>query len=374
MSTKRIVAEINLRNIEDNIKALYEHMPVKKPIVAVIKANGYGHGSCEIAKILETNPCVYGYAVATSEEALNLRNNNIQKPILILGYVFEEDYEILIKENIAFSIFDIRSATTLNDIAKSINTKALVHIKVDTGMSRIGVLPNDDGLNTVSEISKLSNLTIEGIFTHFARADELNRENALLQLQRFDSFIDKCQNNNINFKIIHCSNSASILQIPEAHHDIVRAGIVIYGLWPSDEMESIDINLKPAMSLKSHIVHIKNVDANIPISYGGTYVSDKPIRVATIPVGYADGYPRSLSNKGYVLINGRKANILGRVCMDQMMVDVSDIDANVLDEVILIGKSGNEEITAENLGDMSGRFNYELVCDISPRVPREFIY
>lgn len=373
MSTRRVVAEISLKNINENISTLYNHMPNPKPIIAVIKANGYGHGAIEIAKSFEDNDKIYGYAVATAEEALQLRNANILKPILILGYVFEEDYKELIVNDIMFSVFEIESARRLSKIAKSLNTNAKINIKVDTGMSRIGVRPDSTGLEIVENISKIENLDLYGIFTHFARADELDLQYANNQFNLFSNFIKDLSSKGINFKICHCSNSAAILQYPEAHLDIVRAGIVIYGLWPSNEMMTLDIELKPAMTLKSHITYIKDITAGTAISYGGTFVAEKDMKIATIPVGYADGYPRSLSSKGYVLINGQKANILGRVCMDQMMVDVTNIDANPLDEVILLGKSVDEEITAEILGDMSGRFNYELVCDFTSRVPREYV-
>lgn len=373
MSNKRIEAVIDLDAIEHNIKVLYNHMPVPRPIMAVIKANGYGHGSVEIAKRLEKNEYVFGYAVATAEEAIQLRKAGISKEILILGYTFKEDYKELVENNVSLTIFDVTSAVLLNEICSQYNMSAKIHIKVDTGMSRIGVQANDLGINTVKEISLYDNLSIEGIFTHFARADELNLSSANLQYKKFSDFVEKLSIENINPKIVHCANSAAILQIPEAQLSIVRAGIVIYGLWPSDEMMSISVDLKPAMYLHSHIVHIKEISEGTAISYGGTFVADKKMRIATIPVGYADGYPRSLSSKGYVLINGKKANILGRVCMDQMMVDVTGIDADVLDEVVLLGKSQGEIITAEDLGSISGRFNYELVCDITQRVPRTYI-
>lgn len=370
MSTKRIAAYINLDAIEHNIKALYNHMPEPKPIMAVIKANGYGHGSVEIANRLEKMSCVFGYAVATAEEAITLRSNNITKPILILGYTFSDDYERLIASDVMLTVFDIKSAADINEVATKLNTKAKVHLKVDTGMSRIGVKPDNSGLDVALAVSDFSNIEINGVFTHFARADELNLDNANNQLDKFLYFVNLLKDNNINPQYIHCANSASILQIPRAQISFVRAGIVIYGLWPSDEMIGDYIDLQPAMTIKSHIAYIKDIDRNVAISYGGTFISDKPMRVATVPVGYADGYPRSLSNKGYVLINGHNANIIGRVCMDQMMIDVTNLDANVLDEVVLLGQSGDKCITAEELGNISGRFNYELVCDFTSRVPR----
>lgn len=370
MSNRRVVANIDLSAIEHNIKCLYNHMPVPKPIIAVIKADGYGHGATQIANRLEGMTEIYGFATATTEEALTLRNAGISKPILILGYVFEEDYRLIIENDISIAIFDYESAKKYSEIATSINKTAKAHLKVDTGMSRIGVFPDESGLHVAKLINELQNIKVEGVFTHFARADELNLDAANKQLEAFTSFVTLLKENNICPDIVHCANSAAILQIPDAQISVVRAGIVIYGLWPSEEMMSVDIDLKPAMSLVSHIAYIKEIKAGRAVSYGGTYVAPTDVRIATIPVGYADGYPRGLSNKGYVLINGQRAPIVGRVCMDQFMVNITDIEANRFDEVILLGSSGGENITAEELGDISGRFNYELVCDITSRVPR----
>lgn len=372
MGYNRITAKVNLDNIESNIEALYKHMPNPKPIMAVIKANGYGHGAVRVAKHLEKSNIIYGFAVSTADEAFELRHSGIIKPILILGYVFEEDYAELIVNDVCFTIFDEISAKNLSDMAETLNQKAKVHLKIDTGMSRIGVPCNKQGLQIAQNISSYKFLDICGVFTHFARADEFDKSSTYKQLDKFNSFVDDLREIGICPELVHCANSAAILHIPESHISIVRAGIVIYGLWPSDDMMNLKLNVKllPAMSLVSHIVHIKELDINTPISYGGTYVTKKRCRIATVPVGYADGYPRSLSNKGYVLINGKKAPIVGRVCMDQMMVDVTDIEAKVLDEVVLLGKSGDKEITAEIIGELSGRFNYEFVCDITPRVLR----
>lgn len=373
MSCKRIVERVDLTAVEHNIKALYNHMPEAKPIMAVIKSNGYGHGAVAIAKHTQNMKEIFGYATATAEEALELREAGITKPILILGYVFEDDYEELIKNNIWMSVFDVDSASRISEVAAACNLTAKIHLKVDTGMSRIGVQTNEAGLQEAIQINKFDNIEIIGVFTHLARADELDLSATNVQLDKFFDFVDRLKAEGINPEYVHCANSASILQIPRAQLSFVRAGIVIYGLWPSDEMMQIDIELKPIMSLISHIVYIKEIDKGTSVSYGGTYKAESKVRVATVPVGYADGYPRALSNKGYVLINGKKAPILGRVCMDQLMVDVTDINAKVLDEVVLIGKSIDSEITVEELGNLSGRFNYEFVCDITPRVERVYI-
>ncbi|MCR5735953.1 MAG: alanine racemase [Lachnospiraceae bacterium] len=373
MSKKRIYAEISLDAVSENMDNMHRMLDDNTKMIAVIKANGYGHGALRIAECLEKKDYVFGYATATAEEAFYLRDNGIKKDILILGYTFPENYEQMIKEDIRPSVFKLESARQLNEAAGKLDKKARIHIKIDTGMSRIGFFPDDDSLSEIRKISELEYIEIEGIFTHFARADEKDKQNALGQLKLFKDFADRCDEAGIKIRYRHASNSAGILELKEANLDIVRAGITVYGLWPSEEMDKNRIELKPAMQLKSSIVYIKTLPAGVPVSYGGTFVTDKPTRVATIPVGYADGYPRSLSNKGYVLINGKRARILGRVCMDQMMVDVTDIpDAKEYDEAVLLGKQGDAVITAEELGELSGRFNYELVCDISERVPRVY--
>lgn len=374
MSNRRIKAVIDLNAIRNNVEFLYNHINKQSKIMCVIKANGYGHGAVKLAKVYEEIDFVCGYATATAEEALELRNNGIKKKILILGATFPEDYETLVRNNISLAIFTIDSAIKLNEISKNIGLSANVHIKVDTGMSRIGVNPLEDGLEIVKTINSLDNINIEGIFTHFARADEVDKKRAFMQLELFNDFTNRIKEIGINIPIKHCANSASILELPDTRFDMVRAGIVLYGLWPSDEIIKEGVNLMPAMSLVSHISHIKKIKKGTQISYGGTFEAKEDMIVATIPVGYADGYPRMLSNCGKVLINGKFAPILGRVCMDQFMADVSLIDnVNIGAEVVLMGTQGDEKITAEDIGDLSKRFNYELVCDITSRVPREYI-
>lgn len=371
MSQDRIHAKINLKNIVYNLDKMHELTNNDTKIIAVIKANGYGHGAIKIAKYTEHLDYLHGFAVATTEEALDLRTHGIKKPILILGYTFPEDYEALIQNDISLCVFKPETACALSACAAKLKKDVTVHIKVDTGMSRIGLNVSDEGVADAVKISDYPHIITEGIMTHFSKADEKDKSYTGEQYDRFCDFINKCEQRGINFTYKHCSNSAAIMDMPGVNMDIVRCGVTLYGLMPSAEVRQ-DIELKPAMSLHSRIVHIKDMAKDIPISYGGTYITSKEVtKVATVPVGYADGYPRSLSNKGYVLIRGQKAPILGRVCMDQMMVDVSDID-NVkdYDEVVLMGNMGNESISAETLGDMSGRFNYELVCDISERVPR----
>lgn len=374
MSKKRVVAEISLEAIENNIRSMAAVISPGTPIMAVIKADGYGHGALQIAVRLEQMDCVFGYATATAEEAFNLRNGGIRKPILVLGYTFPENYEEMIRLDIRPAVFKEETARQLSEAAAAVGKQCKIHIKVDSGMSRIGVPCNDEGVDMALSIAGYDRIVTEGIFTHFARADEPDKTSAKGQLGRFSEFLKKCSEKGLVPSFRHCSNSAAILEMPEANMDLVRAGITMYGLWPSGEELPNTIRLEPAMSLKSSIVYIKTLEPGIEISYGGIYKTDKKTRVATVPVGYADGYPRSLSNKGYVLIRGKKARILGRVCMDQLMVDVTDIpEAKEYDEVVLLGNSGGCSITAEELGDLSGRFNYELVCQISDRVPRKYV-
>lgn len=371
MSKKRIYAEINLKNMLKNMENFKSIINENTKIICVIKANGYGHGAVPLAKELETLDYLHGFAVATAEEAFELRDNGIKHPILILGYTFNEDYVELIDKNISLTVFTKEMAENISRAANSINKKANVHIKVDTGMSRIGITPDKCGLEFVKSVYADANLYIEGMFTHFARADELNKEKAYLQLKKYSDFVNLVEENGIKIPVKHCSNSAGIIEMREANFDVVRAGITLYGLWPSNEVSKEVIDLYPVLSLKSSIVYIKELEKGREISYGGTFVVEKPMRVATVSAGYADGIPRGLSNKGYVLVRGQKAPIIGRVCMDQFMIDVTEIkDAAVLDEVVIIGQQGEKTIFAEEVGDISGRFNYELVCDITNRVPR----
>ena len=371
----RIRADIDLDAVLYNFENMKANIRPGCKITAVIKADGYGHGSVQIAELMEPFDYMWGFAVAAADEAFRLRRAGIRKPIMLLGYTFDEFYEDLIRENVRICVFDYDTAVKVSDAAFTAKKKAIIHIALDTGMSRIGFRDNDASVAEIVKIAKLPNIEIEGLFTHFARADEVSIDPAVRQLERYDAFTEKVEKAGVDIPIHHVSNSAGIIRLREANKDMVRAGITVYGLMPSADVETDIVPLKPVMSLVSHISYVKNIEAGDEVSYGGTFKAEKTMRVATIPVGYADGYPRMLSGKGYVLIKGRKAPILGRVCMDQFMVDVTDIEGVTRgDEVVLLGKQGDERITAEELGDISGRFNYELVCDISKRVPRNFIY
>ena len=371
---ERAWAEIDLDAIEQNINEIKRLIKDDTQIIGVIKTDGYGHGAIPIARVLQQDERIWGFAVATAEEAISLREHKIKKPVLILGYTFPYCYEKLIEEDIRPAVYMYDTAKALSDAAASVQKKCKIHVKVDTGMSRIGIHPDDEGLALLKSIVQLPNIEIEGIFTHFATADEKDKTKAYNQFEKYQDFVEKAEKElGIRFPMKHVSNSAGIVEMPEANLDAVRAGIILYGLWPSAEVkEDGKISLAPALELKSRVVYVKTVPKNQEISYGGIYKTFRDTRVATICLGYGDGYPRSLSNIGYILVNGQKAQIIGRVCMDQFMVDVTDIDGEICigDEVTLIGKAGNEQITMEELGDLSGRFNYELACDLGKRIPR----
>lgn len=381
---QRVYAQVNLDAIKSNMEHMKANIAPNTQIIGVIKTDGYGHGAIPIARELEPVGYVYGFAVATAEEALILRKAGITKPVLILGYTFPYSYEALIREEICLTVFRRDTLKELSEKVRSLNAgeqrisgrtvKARIHIKVDTGMSRIGIAPDEEGLAFVREALETEGIQVEGIFTHFARADEADKETAYNQLNRFNLFISMTEEKTgYDIPVKHCSNSAGIVELPEANMDVVRAGITLYGLWPSEEVRRDIISLTPVLSLYSHIVYVKEIGAGTPVSYGGTFTAPKTMKIATIPIGYGDGYPRSLSGKGYVLVHGKKAPVLGRICMDQFMIDVSDIHkVKEGDLVTLIGKDGTEEITMEELGSLSGRFNYELACDLGKRIPRVY--
>jgi alanine racemase len=272
------------------------------------------------------------------------------------------------------TVFREDSLAELSAAAKKTGHIIKAHIKVDTGMHRIGIAPNESGLDFVEKLLATEGVELEGIFTHFARADEFDKSDALRQNKIFRDFVSEVEERfQIQISYKHSANSAGILELKDSYLDLVRAGVALYGMWPSEEVSKEIVQLKPALSLYSHVVYIKEIRKGDAVSYGGTFVAEKNMRVATIPVGYGDGYPRSLSGKGYVLIRGKKAPILGRVCMDQFMVDVTEIpEAQMDDLVTLIGTDGDLEITIEELGDISGRFNYELACDLGKRIPRVY--
>lgn len=371
MAVNRVRADIDLDAVLYNMESMRKKLKPGTKIAAVVKADGYGHGAVEISRVLENLPYLWGYAVATSNEAMQLVEAGRKKPIIILGLSFPEQFEEIVENDLRPAVCTYETAQALSDIAAEKNKVCRIHIKVDTGMSRIGFQVTPESADMVARISKLPNIMIEGIFTHFARADESSKAPAYEQFKQFEKMIAMVEEKGVQIPLKHCSNSAGIVEIPECNMDMVRAGITLYGLWPSEEVDKTKISLKPVMSLRSRVAYVKELLPGRQISYGGTFTVKKKMTVATVPVGYGDGYARGLSNKGWVLIKGQKAPICGRVCMDQCMVDVTDIPGvKIGDTVTLLGKDADEEITMEQLGELSGRFNYEFACLITPRVPR----
>lgn len=370
----RVYARIDLDAIASNMEQMKRNLKPETKIMAVIKADGYGHGAVQIAQMLEEYDYIWGFAVATLDEAVVLKSEGIQKPVLVLGCVFPDQYLEMLKYEIRMNVYTEEMAEAISQMAAREGMTAYMHIKLDTGMTRLGFPTGEDSVNAIVRIANMPNVCIEGIFTHMARADEADKTFTNKQLQDFEWMTGKLKGKGVEFQYEHCANSAAIIDVPEANFDLVRAGISTYGLYPSEEVQKKQVKLKPALALKSHVAFVNQIQPGTPISYGGTFVSDRVMTIATIPVGYADGYPRNLSNVGYVLIRGKKAPILGRVCMDQFMVDVTDIEGvSFGDNVTLIGKDGNEIITVEDLSALSGRFNYEFICDLGKRIPRVFV-
>lgn len=369
----RLRAVIDLDAIEYNMENMYANLKKGTKIMAVLKTDGYGHGAVPIAKMLEEKDYIWGYAVALVEEGIVLRRAGVKKPILCLGCVFPDQYEVAIEAGIRMNVYTFEMAKAISEKAETMGKQAFVHIKLDTAMSRLGFLVCEESIDEIKKISKLPGVKMEGLFTHFAKADETNKKSAKGQMESYLWMKEKLDERGIHFPYYHCSNSAGIIDLPEANMDIVRAGISIYGLYPSEEVDKQAVALQPAMQIFAHVTHVKWIEAGTQVSYGGTFEALKRMRIATVPMGYGDGYPRSLSNKGYVLIHGKKAKILGRVCMDQMMVDVTDIPGTEFgDLVTIVGENEGAFLPVEELGELSGRFNYEFICDINKRVPREY--
>ncbi len=369
----RVYATVNLDAVASNMKSMRENLPASTLIMGSVKADGYGHGSVPIAKTID--PYVFGYAVATIDEGIILRRHGINKTILILGVTHESRYEDLLRYDIRTAMFQYEKAKKLSDLALKQGKKAVVHLALDTGMSRIGMKADREHAKEAAAIAALEGIEVEGLFTHFARADETDKSAYEEQYRRYKEFLGYLKELGVKIPIRHCSNSAGIVESLESNHmDMVRAGIAIYGMYPSDEVDHNSVKLTPAMEIKSCITYIKEIEAGTAVSYGGTFVADHTMKVATIPVGYGDGYVRSLSGKGDVLIHGKRAAILGRICMDQFMVDVTDIpDVQEDDEVTLLGSDGAECITMEELAEKSGGFHYEMICDIGKRIPRVYL-
>lgn len=366
-------AEIDLDNLAFNMRQIRSKAK-SKDIIAVVKADAYGHGALDIAPVLLENGAT-SLAVAVVSEGVELRRGGIECPIMVLGFTPPSLMDDLVKYDIQQTVFSYSYAKELSAIAEKNHKKARIHIAVDTGMGRIGFMPNKESVEEVLKISKLPNIEVQGIFSHFSTADEKDKEYTDYQLSKFNEFYDELSKVGVKIKIRHIANSAAIIELPKTHFEAVRPGIILYGYYPSEEVDKSNIQLKPVMELKTNIAHIKKIPSGYYISYGRKFKSTRETVVATLPVGYADGYTRLLFNKAKVIINGQFAPVVGRICMDQCMVDVTNIkgEIKVGDEVILIGEKGGISINADHIAEMLGTINYEVVCMISKRVPRVYI-
>ena len=370
----RAWAEINLDNIAHNVREIRRVTNKNAEIMGVVKADAYGHGVFEVTRTLLSNG-VSRLAVSMLDEAIQLRREGIEVPILILGYTDPARANEILENDVTQSVYSHELAQALSKEAVRQGKKVKLHIKIDTGMSRIGFMPGYSAVKNVIEIEKLPNVIIEGLFTHFASADERDRDYTLMQFEKFMSICCELQRIGIHIPVKHCANSAGIIEYPEMHLDMVRPGIILYGMYPSNEVCKEKIDLKPAMTLKANVIMVKEVEKNTPISYGRIFTTERKSKIATIPIGYADGYSRMLSNKGRVLINGQFAPVVGRICMDQCMIDVTDIegDVEVGDEIVLIGEQGQRNISVEDVAETIGIINYELVCIVGKRIPRAYV-
>ncbi|TCU74132.1 alanine racemase [Tissierella praeacuta] len=364
-------AEINLDNLAHNIREVRKHTDKDALVTAVVKANGYGHGSVEISRTFLDNGADR-LAVALLTEAIELRKGNITEPILILGYTPPTQYEKLLEYNIIQTIYNYEDAKILSNKAVELGKKATIHIKIDSGMGRIGFLPTEDSIKDIINISKLPNIYVEGIFTHLAKADEIDKSHAMEQFEKYMKVVNNLEKHGLSIPLKHVSNSAGIIDIPKFNLNMVRAGIMIYGFYPSEEVEK-NMKLKPAMALKAKISHLKVVPKGTGISYGQIFVTEKESKIATIPIGYADGFTRMLTGKAEVAVRGKRAKIVGKICMDQCMIDVTNIDDVKLgDEVVIFGY-GLDCPSADELASKLGTINYEIVCMVGRRVPRVYM-
>ena len=368
----RCYAEISLEAIGHNIREVKKRLPEGVKLLGVVKANAYGHGAVPVASYLENQ--FYYFATATIEEAVELRENGISAPILILGYVSPSQYGDLVEYDITQTIDSYAQALALEKEAARQNRKAKAHLAVDTGMTRIGFQVTEHDADEAAKIADLPHIELEGMFTHFSCADQEDKTYCSMQMEKYDKMTALLAERGVTIPLRHICNSAGIMEFDDHRFEMVRSGIITYGIYPSEEVKKERLDLIPALSWKSHVIHVKEVGPGIGVSYGATYVTEKPMtRIATVSAGYADGYPRALSNQGCVLIHGKKAPIIGRICMDQMMVDVTDIpDVQVEDVVTLVGTDGDETITIEGIANPAARFDYEMLCDISSRVTRVY--
>ena len=364
-------SEINLDAFVENFKKIKAMVRPGTMVTGVIKADAYGHGAIEIGKVLQEEG-VDRFAVATFSEALQLRKVFKKIPILILGYTPTYAADEVIENNIIQTMYNVDEAGIFSDRAVKLEKKLKLHIKIDTGMSRLGFQANADSVEKIIQISKMPNIEIEGMFTHFAVADEADKEYTYNQYEKYKFMVDSLKAQGLEIPVKHVSNSAAIMDLPEMNMDMVRAGIILYGLYPSDDVIKERIDLKQVMSLKAEVSHVKELEAGTGVSYGLKYVTPGKRKIATVPIGYADGYTRMLSGKAEVLVKGVKVPVVGRICMDQCLIDVTGIDVKIGDEVILFGSDGTNTISIDELALKLGTINYEITCMISKRIPREY--
>ncbi len=366
----RTFAEIDLAAIRHNFDQLKAKLPPETKVLSIVKADAYGHGAVAVAHALESRTDFF--AVSAVSEGVELRRAGITKPILLLSYTSPAEFDLLLNHDIRAAVFSLADAKKLSDCALAHGKKAVVHLAVDTGMGRIGFPVTEEAADEAEQIGLLPGLTVEGVFSHYATADMADKTEANAQTERFRLFLELLENRGMDIPIRHICNSAGAMEFSDCF-DMVRLGIALYGLFPSDEVSRAGFDLRPAMRVVSHVIHVKRVAAGTAIGYGRTWIAPEPRTIATVCIGYADGFNRAFSNKGYVLIRGKRAPVVGKVCMDQIMVDVTDIPgAAVEDEVTVLGRDGDEEITADALGKAIGTIGYEVICNFMPRVVRVY--
>ncbi len=370
--SRPVWAEINLDNLAHNMREVRRVTNKKAKVTAVIKADGYGHGAVSIANVLLENGADR-FAVATLSEAIQLRKAFSNTEIMVLGYTPNELALDIIQNNIIQTIYTKEQAYEYSKIASSLNKKAKIHIKLDTGMSRLGMVFSDETIEEILGISKFDGIDIEGIFTHFAVADEIDKTFTFKQVEKFNHIVSKLEIRGLHIPIKHVSNSAGIIDLPEFNFDMVRAGIMLYGLYPSKNVNKNAVELKEVMCLKAKVSQVKELDAGCGVSYGLKYKNDKKSQIATLPIGYADGYTRMLSGKAKVMINGVKTPIIGNICMDQCIIDVTNLKVKVGDEIVLFGGNDTSGISIDSVAESLNTINYEIVCMVDKRVPRVYI-
>lgn len=370
----RAWAEIDLDAIAHNVREIKRIAGKRVEMMGVVKADAYGHGVLEVIRTLLDNG-VTQLAVSMLDEAIQIRKMGIEVPILILSYTDPARAEEIVINGVTQTVFSHDLAQALSTASVKLGRNVKIHVKVDTGMTRVGFMPGYSAVKNIMEISKLPGLIIEGLFTHFASADESEKDYTMLQFERYISVCSELGRVGIHIPVKHVCNSAGIIQYPEMHMDLIRPGVILYGLYPSQQVDRDKIHLKPAMTLKANVILVKDVEQDTFISYGRTFRTSRLSRIATIPIGYADGYTRLLSNKGKVLVNGEFAPIVGRICMDQCMIDVTDLkqEVHVGDEVVIFGSQNGACISVDEVAADIGTINYEVVCIIGKRIPRVYL-